>query len=112
MTLSTRVLDTTTGRPAVAVPVRLDHYDGQTWRPLAESETGADGRLGDLPDAGPGTYRLRYGSGPYFADQGVESPYPEVSVIFALRAADGGHHHVPVLLGPFGYSTHWTRDGS
>lgn len=106
MPLSTRVLDITTGGPAVAVPVRLDRHDGTTWHPLAEGETDADGRSGALPDAGAGTYRLRFGSGPYFADQGVTTPYPEVCVIFTVDRPEG-HHHLPLLLGPFGYTVHW-----
>lgn len=106
MTLSTRVLDITTGRPGVAVPVRLDRYDGRTWQPLAEGETRSDGSFGALPEGGPGTYRFRFGSGPYFADLGVETPYPEVCVVFVIDDR-GSAFHLPLLLGPFGYTTHW-----
>ena len=105
MSLSIHVLDTTRGRPAAGVPVRLDHYDRDTWRPLAEEPTDGDGRLGDLPVAGAGTYRLRFGTGHYFAGLGVETFYPEVSVVFVITDA-GEHHHVPLLLSPYGYSTY------
>jgi 5-hydroxyisourate hydrolase len=30
--------------------------------------------------------------------------YPQVSVVFTV--AGGGHHHVPLLLSPFGYTTY------
>ncbi|TBR21776.1 hydroxyisourate hydrolase, partial [bacterium] len=30
---------------------------------------------------------------------------PTVPVVFELRSP-GGHHHVPLLLSPFGYSTY------
>jgi 5-hydroxyisourate hydrolase len=105
VSLSTHVLDTTRGRPAHGVPVRLDRHDGETWRRLAEVETDDDGRLHDLPAWDAGTYRLRFGTGPYFAGHGVETFYPEVTVIFAITDP-GEHHHVPLLLSPYGYSTY------
>lgn len=105
MTLSTHVLDTHRGRPAGGVPVRLDRYDGQSWRALAELATDADGRAGGLPAPEAGTYRLRFGTGPYFAALGVDTFYPEVSVIFAVTDP-GEHYHVPLLVSPFGYSTY------
>ncbi|MCW2897855.1 MAG: hydroxyisourate hydrolase [Streptosporangiaceae bacterium] len=105
MTLSTHVLDTTRGRPAVGVPVRLDRYDGERWQLLAEDTTDGDGRLGDLPAPDPGTYRLRFGTGHYFGDLGTDTFYPEVTVVFVL-ADPAEHHHVPLLLSPYGYSTY------
>ncbi|MBC6461854.1 hydroxyisourate hydrolase [Actinomadura sp. HBU206391] len=105
MTLSTHVLDTGRGRPAAGVPIRLDRHDGETWRPLAENVTDADGRLGDLPAPDAGTYRLRFGTGPYFAAHGTETFYPEVSVVFVV-SDPGEHHHVPLLVSAYGYSTY------
>jgi 5-hydroxyisourate hydrolase len=105
VTLSTHVLDTTRGRPAAGVPVRLDRYVGDTWKTLAEAATDDDGRLRDLPAGEPGTYRLRFGTGPYFAALGVETFYPEVGVVFTVTDADQ-HHHVPLLVSPYGYSTY------
>ena len=105
MSLSTHVLDTTRGRPAAGVPVRLDRYVGDTWKPLAEASTDSDGRVRDLPAREAGTYRLRFGTGPYFATLGVETFYPEVSVVFAVADA-GQHYHVPLLVSPYGYSTY------
>ncbi|MEU5881573.1 hydroxyisourate hydrolase [Spirillospora sp. NPDC047279] len=106
MSLSTHVLDTHRGLPATGVPVRLDRHDGETWRSVAEGETDADGRwraLEEPPETG--TYRLRFGTGPYFAGLGVPTFYPEISVIFTV--ADGGtRQHVPLLLSPYGYSTY------
>lgn len=111
MTVSTHVLDTQIGRPAAAVPIRLDRYEhderlGQeTWRFLAEGETDAGGRWSAPEgDFGPGLYRLRFRSGDYFAALGAETFYPEISVIFTV--AEAVAHHVPLLLSPFGYSTY------
>ncbi|HEY7489283.1 MAG TPA: hydroxyisourate hydrolase [Streptosporangiaceae bacterium] len=105
MSLSTHVLDTTQGRPAAHMPVRLDRYAGDTWMPLAEAATDGDGRLRDLPAGEPGTYRLRFGTGPYFVAHGVETFYPEVSVVFTMTDGDA-HYHVPLLVSPYGYSTY------
>jgi 5-hydroxyisourate hydrolase len=51
------------------------------------------------------TYRMRFDSGAYFTGRGVETFFPAVTVEFTLREP-GEHHHVPLLLSPFGYSTY------
>ncbi|MFC6881264.1 MULTISPECIES: hydroxyisourate hydrolase [Actinomadura] len=107
MTVSTHVLDTHRGRPAASVPVRLDRYAEDTWRPVLEGRTDGRGRWTALGGGGsePGTYRLRFGTGPYFAELGTDTYYPEVVVVFTV-AEGSGHHHVPLLLSPYGYSTY------
>ena len=104
-TITTHVLDTARGRPAAGVAVRLE----RAGEPLGRGETDADGRLRTLLAAGaavePGRYRLVFDTGGYFARAGIEGFYPEVAIDFEVR--DGGeHHHVPLLLSPFGYSTY------
>ena len=98
MSLSTHVLDATRGRPAAGVAVRLSGSDG----PLATGVTGTDGRCalvpGDLP---AGEYELSFDTGSYFAD----TFYPRVTVIFTVTDATA-HHHVPLLLSPWAYSTY------
>jgi 5-hydroxyisourate hydrolase len=54
---------------------------------------------------GAGTQRLVFGSGEYFAEQGVDTFYPEVVVVFTVTDPER-HHHVPLLLSPFAYSTY------
>lgn len=102
MSLSTHVLDAARGRPAAGVSVRLER-DGAV---LAEAETDDDGRVRDL-GAGPaaGTYRLTFATGDYFAATGQEGFYPEVVVAFTVTDP-AQHHHVPLLLSPFAYSTY------
>lgn len=104
--ITTHVLDTSCGRPAAGVPVTLDRAVGDDWAHVGEGVTDGDGRLrdlseGELPD---GRYRLRFDTGSYFVTNGEAGFYPEVSVVFTV--AGGGHHHVPLLLSPFGYSTY------
>jgi 5-hydroxyisourate hydrolase len=114
-TLSTHVLDATTGRPAAGVLVRLEQGGPDGWSEMCEGLTDADGRLklpgpaaaGPVAEAGfePGVYRITFGSGAYFADRGTASFYPEVTVTFEITG-HGGHYHVPLLLSPFAYSTY------
>lgn len=69
--------------------------------------TDDDGRFGDLMPEGPdeGTYRIRFDTAAYFAARGVRCFYPEVTVVFDVTDP-GAHHHVPLLLSPFAYSTY------
>ena len=98
--VTTHVLDAALGRPAAGVAVRLERLDGAL---VAEARTDDDGRVGDLADAEPGDYRLVFGTGAWFAAAGRETFYPEVAVTFRLG---DGHHHVPLLLSPYAYSTY------
>jgi 5-hydroxyisourate hydrolase len=102
--ITTHVLDTARGRPAAGVAVRLEREGAL----LASGATDADGRLRDLLPDGPlepGRYRLVFDTEGYFAAEGTEAFYPEVSVVFRVREG-GEHFHVPLLLSPFGYSTY------
>jgi 5-hydroxyisourate hydrolase len=105
--VTTHLLDSTHGRPAPGVPVRLERVAGDAADVLATSVTDADGRATDLgPDPAPaGTYRLVLDTGVYFAATGQTAFYPEVTVTFAL-AEPARHCHVPVLLSPHAYTTY------
>jgi hydroxyisourate hydrolase len=102
MTLSTHVLDTGLGEPASGVPVRLERAHDGGWVPLAAGVTDVDGRMRDLvaeDEWHAGTYRLIF-------DTAARSAFfPEVSVVFFV-AEPSRHHHVPLLLSPYGYSTY------
>lgn len=107
--ITTHVLDTALGRPAAGVPVRLTRIDPQdpdNIVVLADAVTDDDGRATDLgPDQVPaGTYQLRFGTAAYYAATGQECFFPQVTVTFAVT--DRRHHHVPLLLSPFAYSTY------
>lgn len=105
--VTTHVLDTSTGRPASGIGVRLDRLEGPGSSPLAAARTDADGRVQDwLPDGVPaGRYRLVFETGAWFRAAGRETLYPEI--VIHLEVGDGTpHYHVPLLLAPFGYSTY------
>ena len=103
-TISTHVLDTSLGRPAEGVPVVLQRVEGGAT--VGSGITDSDGRVKDLAGAAlaPGVYRLAFDTAAYFTATARGSFYPEVSVVF--RVVDSSHHHVPLLLSPFGYSTY------
>jgi 5-hydroxyisourate hydrolase len=101
-TLSTHVLDTGAGRPASGVAVVLESAAGEL---LKVARTDTDGRIGSLgDDLAPGVYRLRFDTGAWFSDAGVEAFFPEVTVVFTIAADD--HFHVPLVLSRYGYSTY------
>ena len=107
--LSTHVLDTAIGRPAAGIGVRLEIEQGEAWRELASATTNADGRVSPLLPAGTAlavaTYRLTFDVGGYLAGRDAQGFFPYVCIVFTVRDA-GQHHHVPLLLSPFGYSTY------
>jgi 5-hydroxyisourate hydrolase len=102
--VSTHVLDNATGAPAEGVAVVLQTRSGDH---LAAAVTDADGRAVDLGPAAlaPGAYRLVFDTGAWFAAQDRDTFYPEVVLTFAVREP-AEHHHVPLLLAPFAYSTY------
>ena len=119
--VSTHILDTSVGRPAEGVAVRLAARNGREadWQALGGSATDADGRCKDLPALPEGTthVRLDFAVEAYFekkqADVQQDAPanrdsgavfFPEVAITFAVKP--GEHYHVPLLLNPFGYSVY------
>jgi len=108
--ITTHVLDTSRGKPAVGVSVLLERRAGHDdWHAVGRGDTDADGRVRELiPDGGPliqGVYRMKFDTGRYFDALGVQAFYPEVVVVFEATP-DDAHYHVPLLLSPFGYSTY------
>ena len=73
---------------------------------LAEGMTDGDGRC-RLQDGRTeaGRHRLVFATGAWFAAQQRDTFYPEAVLSFAVRDPDQ-HHHVPLLLAPFAYSTY------
>ncbi|HWC84488.1 MAG TPA: hydroxyisourate hydrolase [Pseudonocardiaceae bacterium] len=105
MSLSTHVLDATRGTPAAGVAVRVESRVDGCWQPSATGVTDADGRARDLGHPGVGSHRITFDTGEYFDRLGVAAFYPEVTITFEVRDADA-HHHVPLLLSPYAFSTY------
>ena len=103
MSLSTHVLDAAHGRPAAGVALRLTTVSGDE---IAAGATDDDGRVRELAAELPaGDYRITFDTGAYFAATGQKGFYPEVVVTFTVTDP-GQHHHVPLLLSPYAYSTY------
>jgi 5-hydroxyisourate hydrolase len=89
--ISTHVLDTATGRPAAGVRVEL-FRGGEL---VGSSETDADGRIRELADVPPGTYRLVFHPpSPFFRRVELEVELGE------------GHQHIPLLVSPYACATY------
>lgn len=106
--ITTHVLDTATGRPAAGLAITLERRADDAWTRVAAGVTNGDGRVADLLPPGDfvaGDYRIRFATGQWFAKRDTAGFYPYVEVVF--RVSDPtSHHHVPLLLSPFGYSTY------
>lgn len=110
MSFSTHVLDASKGCPAADVPLVLRVRSPAGWQTLAEAVTDADGRFRYSDHAGSdqvpvGRYRVEFDTGSYYSASGQLGFYPEVSVTFEVTDP-AAHHHVPLLLSPFAYSTY------
>lgn len=111
--LSTHVLDTHAGRPAVGVAIDLFEFSGDTAHRIATAVTNSDGRT-DRPLIGGqplpiGRYELRFAIGDHFRSRGIEQGDPPFLDIVPLRfsiAEPEGHYHVPLLCTPWSYSTY------
>ena len=108
--ISTHVLDTSIGKPAQGVLIKLERNVAESgWSLLADAITDSSGRVSQLLPPNdhprPGVYRLRFDVEAYFAEQQKETFFPEVSIQFEIRD-EASHYHVPLLLSPYGYSTY------
>jgi 2-oxo-4-hydroxy-4-carboxy-5-ureidoimidazoline decarboxylase len=112
--LSTHVLDTHSGKPAVGIPVELIELSalGEN-RVVARTLTNHDGRT-DQPLIGErpvpiGDYELRFKVADYFASKNVPLSDPPFLDSIPLRfsvADPEGHLHVPLLVTPWSYATY------
>lgn len=107
--ISTHVLDLGLGQPVAGVVVRLEKQgSAQNWQLIGSAQTDRDGRCPQLLNDGkltPGTYRLHFETGAYFAARKTETLYPFVEITFQVRDAES-HFHIPLLLNANGYTTY------
>jgi 5-hydroxyisourate hydrolase len=87
MTISTHVLDTERGRPAVGV--RVEVYDN-TGTLVADGITDEDGRIRELAETEAGVYRLVF-----------HPPSPFFKKVELTVVLGDGHHHVPLLISSY-----------
>lgn len=122
--ITCHVLDTTVGKPGANIPVTLSLISAKgqhtgVGQPPLTATTNADGRvtawetprgcfgleeLFHLKDVEQ-TYALKFDTQEYFEQRDIKAFFPEVEVRFLVDNKKE-HYHVPVLLGPFGYTTY------
>jgi 5-hydroxyisourate hydrolase len=111
--LTTHVLDTANGCPAVGMKIEFAVFENGAWVDLKALYTNADGRT-DQPLASgaemrKGEFRLLFHVAEYFRTKGVRLPNPPFLDSVPLRfgiADTRAHYHVPLLCSPWSYSTY------
>ena len=99
MGLSTHVLDTARGVPAAGIAVGVLRGEAA----VGAATTDADGRARLLDELEAAVYELRFDVAAYL---GPEPGFLDV-VPVRFRVLDPArHHHVPLLLAPWAYSTY------
>lgn len=98
-TISTHVLDTGTGSPAVGVAVELYRIDGDLETLVGGGSTDEDGRIRSLlfESLQAATYRLMFDVGGTF--------FTQASVTFVVDDTSRSYH-VPLLTAPYSLSTY------
>lgn len=109
--LTTHILDTSQGKPAANVAIRLFRLDTER-ACVTRLQSNADGRTDDPLLAAEamvtGQYELEFDIGNYFRSAGLIADDPAfletVVIRFSIKA--GEHYHVPLLASPWSYSTY------
>lgn len=116
--LTTHVLDTMHGLPAVGLQIQLWRLtalgaEQELRELLITTRTNNNGRTEEPLLQGeallPGDYELMFAVGEYFAARQIALPEPpflnSVPVRFGIADASA-HYHVPLLVSPWAYSTY------
>ncbi|XP_028812486.1 5-hydroxyisourate hydrolase [Denticeps clupeoides] len=108
--LSTHVLNTGLGIPAVQIALSLHFVDKSTgnWSLLNTGLTDADGRCpGLISEASfiPGVYKIRFETEQYWKNLGEDCFYPYVEIVFRVTNPFQ-KLHIPLLLSRFSYCTY------
>ena len=89
--LSTHVLDTAAGRPAAGVRIEVMRGGAE----VASAETDGEGRARLADELEPGTYALVF-----------HPPSPFFRRVELELELGQGHHHVPLLVSPYGCASY------
>jgi 5-hydroxyisourate hydrolase len=109
--LTPLIKDLAPGTPAPTFSATTAADSGRiaAWACAADPALSLHGFLASLRTNSVSTarWRLTFDTGKYWEAQGVKSFYPQVDVVFETDLTEGREHwHVPVLLGPYGYTTY------
>jgi len=112
--ITTHILNTALGKPAADISIQLFVLQGKQWLLLSSAITNQDGRIDDWHETGWyqdkaseelfATYKIVFALDDYWQQQNIDSFYPSAEICFKVQ--DLRHHHIPLLLSPYGYSTY------
>jgi 5-hydroxyisourate hydrolase len=109
MSLTTHVLDLTSGRPAAGLRVELRSLDDPA-APVVRVVTNADGRTDEPLLAGdhlaPGRYELTFAAGDYFGTEPGSLSYLDIVPVRFGIAPGTDRLHVALLVTPWSYTTY------
>ncbi|KAF5384909.1 hypothetical protein D9615_001290 [Tricholomella constricta] len=123
--ITCHVLDSSTGKPAEGVLIRLQELEVSNnggpdiFHPLAKGNTNSDGRCLDLlPPVGSEEektgktalkagqiYKIVFKTKEYFDKTDRTSFYPWVEITFVIANPEE-HYHIPLLISPYSYTTY------
>ncbi|PIP93756.1 MAG: hydroxyisourate hydrolase [Bdellovibrio sp. CG12_big_fil_rev_8_21_14_0_65_39_13] len=103
--ISTHILDTSNGKPAAEIPVRLERFENETWNLIDEQSSNGDGRIVFNCPFEEGVYRLLFEIDAYFEKNNQDHFFLRTPVVFKITDVKR-KYHVPLLLNPYGYSTY------
>ena len=104
--ISTHVLNTSIGTGGAGIPVTLEMQKDGAWTEIGSGTTGENGRVESFGiDTEAALYRLNFDVSDYEA-LGDDPFFPQISITFKIQDAEREHHHIPILISPFGYATY------
>lgn len=125
--ITCHILDTTNGSPAANVSVQLEAVDPKQSKTSFSASTNDDGRVQKWdPTSSSGVsslseaiasldaktathWKLTFLIGKHFERKGVNPFFPRVEIFFVTGGPgqeEREHYHVPLLVGPFNYTTY------
>ena len=108
--LTTHVLDTSSGVPALGVTIKLYRRDDGQSVLIKTTQTNEDGRCDEplLSDTHLiiGGYEIEFDVEQYFNEKGIDSPFLKDVVVRFYISDASENYHVPLLISPFSYSTY------
>ena len=111
--LTTHVLDTASGKPAVNMELSLAKISDNKRSLIKKEVTNKDGRtsepLLDSHSLEKGTYEISFNVAAYFNETRAITSNPPFLDVVVLRfsiANPKEHYHVPLLVSPWSYSTY------
>ncbi|MFT6924948.1 MAG: 5-hydroxyisourate hydrolase [Psychromonas sp.] len=112
--ITTHILNTSLGKPAANVQTQLFVLNGKEWQLLSSAVTNDDGRINHWesntwyknkdPQQLFATYKIVFELDDYWLQQNTPAFYPSAEICFRIQ--DSKHHHIPLLLAAYGYSTY------